>query len=345
VTPSDLVRSGWWVVVAAVGVLAGILILLVRPSGAPDPVDVRAELAVDPALASRDDAVRAMARDGLVALTDPPTMTPAEVELANSAERGKLLVPSDRLIGVFIDGEARAYPLRLLRWHEAVNDTVGGRPITVTYCPLSDAAAVWDRIDEPDLELAVSGWLLDSDTLLYDRRQQGEPSNLWHQLTGRAVAGPAAASGHRLTPLPAAIATWQEWRQRYPDTVVMAPDPASKPLYKRDPYHSYRGSDVLRFPVDPLPPDGVLARKDPVAIVTTPEGDSVFALRYLADAVGSPYGTWAAPIGRDVYLLSFDADAGTITVEPRDPDTPPPAVRVASWFAWYAADPTTVPGP
>jgi len=341
--PGDLIRSGWWIVVAAAAVSMVVAVWVVRlprdgTAGGPRP------FVLEPCLVDPDEVVRAMAPDGLVALTDPATLTPAEVDRRNESERGKLLVPSDRVVGVDLGGERRAYPLRLLRWHEVVNDVVGGRAVAVASSPLSGSLAVWDRtIDGRTLELGVSGRLLDSTTLMYDRRPDGGASSLWHQLTGQAIAGPLA--GRRLRPMPAEIATWGRWRTAHPDTTVLAPDPGSLPLYKRDPYHSYRGSDVLRFPVDPLPPAGALARKDPVAIVTADNLDAAFPLRYLADAVGSARGTWVAPIGERVYRIHFDADEGTVAAEPNDPGDDPPAVRLASWFAWYAAHPDTVPLP
>ncbi|MCU0303788.1 MAG: DUF3179 domain-containing protein [Thermoanaerobaculales bacterium] len=336
-----LIRSGWWVAVAAVVPSALVVTLLLRP---PDGSPARARhapIALEPCLVDPGEIVEAMARDGLAALTSPAVLTPTEVARSNESERGKLLVPSDLVIGVELGGQTRAYPLRLLRWHEAVNDVVGGRAIAVTSSPLAGSMAVWDRtVDGRELSFGVSGRLLDSTTLLYDRQPADGASSLWHQLSGEAVAGPAA--GRRLEPLPAALMTWADWYRDHPTTTVMSPDPGSKRLYKRDPYHSYRGSDLLRFPVDPLPPAGPLRRKDVVAVVTAGDVDAPFALRDLAEAVGSPRGTWAAPIGDAVYLVEFDAEAGSVAARPRDPQTPPPPVRVAYWFAWYALHPDAV---
>ena len=339
-----LVRSGWWVLaVAAVLSVAVLAAWLMAPRDTP-PRPAVDGISFEPCLVERDEIVRAMARDGLVALTEPAVMTPDEVDLANEAERGKLLVPDDLVVGVALGGEARAYPLRLLRWHEAVNDTLGGRAVAVTSSPLAGSVAVWDRdLGDRAIELAVSGMLLDSTSLLYDRHRGQGPASLWHQLSGEAVAGPAA--GRRLSPLPASLATWGTWRRDHPDTTVMAPDPASKQLYKRDPYHSYRGSEVLRFPVDPLPPAGPLGVKDRVAVVTAAGVDTAFALPLLAAAVGTPRGTWAAELDHDVFLVDFDAVTGAISVSPHDPAAPAPPVRYASWFAWYALHPGAVPFP
>jgi len=344
VTVAGLFRSGWWVLVAAVVVSILVTVSVLRTSFGPKVTDGTDPISLDPCLVDRDDLIQAMARDGLKALSNPTTMTPDEVSARNENERGKLLVPTDRVIGVVFGGEARAYPLRLLRWHESVNDVVGGRAIAVTYSPLSGGMAVWDRLVEgQEIMFAISGRIHNSNTLLYDRRDDGQASSLWHQLTGEAIAGPA--SGHRLQPLPSVLQTWAEWTLAHPDTTVMAPDPGSKSLYKRDPYHSYRGSDMLRFPVDPLPPDGALSYKDLVAIVTTGDHDHVFALFDLAEAVAAQQGQWAALLDNEVYITSFDFEAGTFTVEPQDEGIPRPAVRFAYWFEWWSLHPGTVPLP
>lgn len=343
-TPPDWIRNGWWVLIAAGAVSIMVTITVLRISfgqnsgGAGDPI------VLEPSLIDREELIRPMAIDGLKALTTPATMSPEEVDFRNENERGKMLVSSDRVVGVVVAGEVRAYPLRLLRWHEAVNDVVGGRAIAVTYSPLSGSIAVWDRVvDGHEIEFAVSGWLHNSNTLLYDRRREGETSSLWHQLTGEAVTGPAV--GNRLEPLPATLQTWAQWRQAHPETTVMAPDEGSKRLYKRDPYHSYRGSDLLRFPVEPLAPTNNLALKDLVAIVTHSGGDTVFALPYLEFAVGARRGNWAVLLDEEIYLIDFDAELGTFTIEPRDDGIAAPPVRFAYWFEWYALHPDVAPLP
>jgi hypothetical protein len=242
---------------------------------------------------------------------------------------------------VEIGGEVQAYPLRLLRWHEVINDVVGGQAIAVTYSPLSGGVAVWSRnLDGREIEFGVSGRLYNSNTLLYDRSEVGGSSSLWHQLTGEALAGPA--SGSRLDPLPAGLETWAEWRRLHPSTRVMAPDPESKRLYKRDPYHSYRGSDTLRFPVSPVPSGGNLALKDLVAIVTVGEENFPFALDDLEKAVGAPRGQWAALLDDNVYMTFFDSAAGTFRIVPHEDGPASPPVRFAYWFEWYSLHPETV---
>ncbi len=339
-----MIRSGWWVVAAGVVVSIVFAIVFIRMPVQPAVSRGAGAIALEPCLIDRDTLVKAMARDGLKALTLPKTMTPEEVDQRNENERGKLLVSADRVVGVEIAGETRAYPLRLLRWHESVNDVVGGRAIAVTYSPLSGSIAVWDRVLEGhEIVFAVSGWLHNSNTLLYDRRQGRETSSLWHQLTGEAVAGPAA--GRQLNPLPIELSTWADWRREHPETTVMAPDADSKRLYKRDPYHSYRGSDLLKFPVEPLPPSGVLALKDMVAVVTHSGRDEVFALPYLEMAVGENPGKWATLLGEDVYLIDFDTELGTFAIAPHEGGDTALPVRFAYWFEWYSLHPEAGPLP
>lgn len=336
-----LIRSGWWVAVAAGAVSILVVVIFLRMSIGPAGSADLGPIALEPSLVEPDDLIHAMARDGLKALVDPATMTPEEVLLHNESERGKLLVSSDLVIGLELSGEARAYPLRLLRWHEVVNDALGGRAVAVTYSPLSGAIAAWDRnIEGETLEFAVSGRLLDSNTLLYDRRQAGRSSSLWHQLSGQALTGPSM--GEYLVPLPVSLQTWGAWVEAHPGTTLMAPDEGTKRLYKRDPYHSYRGSDVLRFPVDPLPPEGFLTLKDRIAVVRFGNGDIAFALPELEEAVGAPRGSWATLHDDDVYLIDFDAEAGSFSIRPKDDNVPTPPVRFSYWFQWYCLHPDAV---
>ncbi|WP_049980947.1 DUF3179 domain-containing protein [Halolamina rubra] len=163
--------------------------------------------------------------------------------------------PGDEVVGVEIDGEARAYPIRYLNYHEIVNDRVGGVPIAATWCPLCGSVVVYDRrptagelpaeIDDPGtLEFGVSGKLADDDLVMYDRETGSE----WKQSLGEAIAGPLA--GARLRIRPATTTTWARFRDGHPDAVVMAepggeseaagdgaePEPVD---YDDDPYRDY----------------------------------------------------------------------------------------------------------
>ena len=101
---------------------------------------------------------------------------------------------------VALGGEARAYPLRILIWHQIVNDRIAGIPVAVTYCPLCNAAIVFDRrVDDETLEFGTTGLLRHADMVMYDRLTE----SWWQQYEGRAIVGSLA--GTRLTPLPARL--------------------------------------------------------------------------------------------------------------------------------------------
>jgi len=261
-------RSGGWVVA-----LAGLMVLLVltqvvvhlgkaRASRIGDGHNVETyRFDLSTTLIPRDEIIAAgMWRDKTPPLTDPETWTFAEHE-ARKSRRGKtMLLSGDRVIGVSVNGMARAYPLMILNWHEVANDTLGGKHIAVTYNPLCDSVAVFERdLDGETIEFGISGLLWQSNQLLYDRRgEKIGTESLWSQLQGRAVAGPMAVAKRSLTPIPFELVRWQEWKDRHPETTVLAPLPLMARDYKRRPYAPYFSMQQPReeFPVSPYPPPG-----------------------------------------------------------------------------------------
>jgi len=339
-----LFRSGWWVVAAAVISVGVILAMVVRPGAistvgdGQDPSTYGFDLTC-----SRVSGIVAggMGRDGLHAIDNPAVVSGAQVATINEEHRGKLLVGADRVIGIAVNGHARAYPLRLMRWHEVINDVLGGEEITVTYSGLSDASAVWRRpvIGPETLSFGVSGLLYNSNTLIYDRDHPERESSLWSQLSGRAVAGPLACSEVRLQGMPFDLALWSDWLERYPDTDVLMPLPDLKRLYKRDPYHSYFGSEVLHFPVDPMPPAEGPNAKERVVIIEVGPQREVFALSALAAKVGEPQGTVDAIVGDVPVKIHFTTEPATARLETLGTSEQTPVLRFAFWFAWHAQFP------
>ncbi|WP_435186491.1 DUF3179 domain-containing protein [Halobellus sp. EA9] len=149
--------------------------------------------------------------------------------------------PGDEVI--VVDGDPpRAYPIRILSYHEIVNDAVGGRPVAVTWCPICWSAVVYDRtVDGRTLTFGTSGKLADDALVMYDRETESE----WQQPTGEAIAGELA--GRRLTALPAPIVAWAAFRERHPDGVVLQPvrgsadpgGPSPSEVYDMTPYERY----------------------------------------------------------------------------------------------------------
>jgi hypothetical protein len=337
VAAPSLIRSGWWAAAAAVVLTAAAAAVMLAPVlEHRSAARAAQEFDLDSATVPRELIVRAMSTDGVHTLTEPASMPAAAVAAFNEAERGKLLVPDDRVVGLAIHGEARAYPLRLLRWHEVVNDTVGGEPVAVTYSPLCDSVAVYSRrLTGATIELGVSGLLYNSNTLLYDRGLGPAASPLWTQLEGRPVAGAEPGRSERLALRYAALTTWEAWRSRHPETTVLAPLEELKRLYKRDPYHSYFGSDLLRFPVAPLPPERGLHLKDRVVVVTVNGIDTGFAFPDLVAAGGGPAGVVEVEIGGTPVSMEYRSDPEVVEVEPAN-GREPEALRSGFWFAWHA---------
>lgn len=341
---AKLFQSGWWVAVAALIAVAGILALVVRPGSISRQGDGR-----DPSTYGFDLSclqvsgivAGGMGRDGLHAIDDPETVAGTRVATINEEHRGKLLVGSDRVIGVFINGQARAYPLRLLRWHEVVNDVLGGEPIAVTYSGLSDASAVWRRPlnDNKPMMFGVSGLLFNSNTLIYDRGTTRHESSLWSQLSGHSVSGPLACWKAQLDGVPFDLTMWSDWLNRHPETDVMAPLPEFKRLYKRDPYHSYFGSQSLHFPVDPMPPQNGPNPKERVVVIDAGSQRKVFTLSTLDAETGAGQGSIESTIDGIPVRIHFTTQPPTVRVESAGDPSPRPLSRVAFWFAWHAQFP------
>ncbi len=180
--------------------------------------------------------------DGIPPLEHPKHVPAAEADFLGDAEP---------IFGVRAGGESRAYPLRILDWHELANDTLGGVPLSLGYCTLCGSGIAYDGrvegIDDP-LDFGTSGFLYRSNKLMYDRKTR----TLWHQLTGRPVFGELASKKKKieLKMLPSVISTWGEWRNRHPDTTVLSLDTGhDRPYQLGEPYGGYYASREKLFPV------------------------------------------------------------------------------------------------
>jgi hypothetical protein len=279
-------------------------------------------------------------RDGIVRLDYPDFLSVDEADGLSPGGRGKYLVPSDRVIGVSLHGHHRAYPLRVLVWHEVVNDTLAGRPLLVTYSPLCDAVVAFDRrVDGETLEFGVSGLLSNSNPLYYDLPGPRRPvESLWSQLQARAVAGPAAERRLRLETVPAQVVHWSVWKSRHPATEVLAPHPGYGDEYRREPYGSYFGSDLLRFPVNPRPHLGGPSVKDPVAIVQVNGDRMVFPLDAIAERA-APADTLTVALGGVPLFFEYAGSPPAVHVSAPPGSGQPEVLIHAFWFAWYATRP------
>jgi hypothetical protein len=207
------------------------------------------------------------------------TATPREVDMMNKNEHIHFIIPPDRVIGVTLNGESRAYPVRILNLHELVNDMLGGVPIAVTWSSLCDSAVVFDRrIDTKSeaTEFGVSGLLVNSNPVFFDRRGNAKDESLWPQLAFHAIAGPAATTPpKKLTLIPYELTTWKAWSDAHPDTRVLLGLRTLKQAYgdAQDPFNLYLANDALQFPVDPLWPNADTLLKTPIVATSTDGGD------------------------------------------------------------------------
>lgn len=264
------------------------------------------------------------------------------------------------VVGVALDGEARAYPVRILDWHEIVNDAIAGTPIVVTYCPLCGTGLAFDRrVDDRTLTFGVSGNLYKNDLVLYDR----QTGTLWSQLPGEAFHG--ELDGTRLTPVATDLTTWGEWRKTHPDAEALVPpkrpgaygDQAIR--YDRDPHTGYHDDhDDIRFPVERL--DDRLPAKTRVAGLPGETPPIAYPRAKLPDEgtlrdddrliVQLSGRIRAYRVDRDWRLVGDDlVDEAGNRVDAAtgigDVDLRPLDVRHAFWFTWADFFPETQIGP
>lgn len=203
-------------------------------------------------------------KDGIPAIDHP-----SFVGVGN--KRG--IKPREPVITVEIDGATpRAYPIRYLTWHEIVNDTVGGIPVAVTFCPLCNSGITFDRrVRGRVLSFGVTGKLRRSDMVMYDRETQ----TWWQQAEGRGIVG--QLTGRELKQLPTWMESWAEYKARNPEGLVMA-EPAFNRAYGSNPYRGYDSSARPFLYSGEVPPHGIPALARVVRV-----GDRAWPLTRLAE--------------------------------------------------------------
>ncbi len=260
-------------------------------------------------------------KDGIPAIDKP---------MFESAAQADWLKPDDRVLGIWLNGIARAYPIAILNWHEIVNDRFDYQPVVVTYCPLCGSGVVYlSEADGQALDFGVSGLLYNSDVLLYDR----QTDSLWSQLHHRAITGPM--KGKVLTPLAASHSRWQDWLARYPESQVLSRETGTERDYSRNPYGDYDDSALLYFPVEFM--SQAYHPKERVIGVELNGVTRAYPFSELArrGEQGEFNDTFAGTELRIVY----DAVARDAQVYLAD-GQPLPVVNLF-WFAWYAFHPGT----
>ena len=233
-------------------------------------------------------------RDGIPPLDDPRFTTPEDADT--------WLASQEPVIAFEVNGDARAYPLQILTWHEIVNDVVGGMPVAVTFCPLCNAAIVFDRILEGvTYDFGTSGKLRNSDLIMWDRQTE----SWWQQFTGEVIVGDL--TGKKLTFLPASIISWGDFKAANRDGKVLSRDTGFARAYGLNPYAGYDRADNPPFLFDGEL-DGRLLPKERVVTVTIGDADAAFPFSVLEKERAVNYNV----NGRDVAVFFKSGTTSTL---------------------------------
>lgn len=268
-------------------------------------------------------------KDGIPSI-DRPQFT------AVSASYPLALGAKEPVISVNINGDARAYPLRIVTRHEIVNDVVGGKPVIVTYCPLCNLSIVFERtVDGRVLDFGTTGKLRNSDLVMYDRQTQ----SWWQQFTGEAIVG--RLTGAKLPMLASRLESLESFKRRYPKGRILLPALRDSDVYA-NPYIRYDSRERPYPFYSGRMPEGI----EPMARVVT-VGDKAWALSVLTAKKRIEEGdlilSWSP--GQNSALDEADIargrDVGNVVVQKRTPQglaDVPYTVTFAFAFAAFHPD-------
>ncbi len=258
------------------------------------------------------------AKDGIPSIDHPRFIKVGKVDF---------LKDNDMVMGIIRDGIQKAYPTRILIWHEIVNDKINDEYIVVTYCPLCGTGMVFDRkIDGSVYTFGVSGLLYNSDVLMFDR----QTNSLWSQLLMLSTSGQNV--NKKLRWLNSSQMTWKAWRSKYPKSLVLSKDTGYDSDYSSSAYSGYFSSDKPMFAVD--------KNRDEIR-------QKQWVLGIKIDGIAKAYSMKDlqkySPI-KDTFqgkhlAITYDKDTKETKVYD-DKDNDISSVRVF-WFAWQAFYPKT----
>ena len=298
----------------------------------------------------------------------PPLEYPARLDAADAG----YLADEHIVFGIAVGGEARAYPKRILAWHEMALDRLGGEELTIVYCTLCGTVIPFGSVaDGRHLTFGTSGLLYRSNKLMFDH----ETKSLWNTFEGVPVVGELVGSGLRLSPRAVVTTTWGEWRRRHPETTVLSLDTGHRRNYAEGAaYRTYFGSDDLMFAVSRR--DARLRNKEEVLVLRLPDPERPGELLPLAVTARFLLRNRVFHhefAGRNLVIVTSEQganrvyDAGAVRFErlddgravdaagrawqvsedalAREDDAGVRLVRVpaqrAFWFGWYAQFPDT----
>jgi len=257
-------------------------------------------------------------RDGIPSIDNPKFI---------EAKDAEYLAAKDRVIGIHYKGEARAYPIRILNWHEIVNDKVAGDAVAVTFCPLCGSGIVYSgNIDGKAHKFGVSGLLYNSDVLLYDR----ETETLWSQILSKGVSGKLVDK--TLDIISSQHTSWQDWKKQYPKTLVLSTDTGIDRDYSRSPYGDYTEDRTVYFPV--AFKSKRYHPKERVIGITIDGKQKVYPFSELAKVGGTEL---LDTFSDQTLVLDFDVENRNGVIKNKSGDVLPSVNTF--WFAWYAFHP------
>ncbi len=258
-------------------------------------------------------------KDGIPAIDHPKFRDATKSKLKNNS----------RVLGVFHNGIAKAYPISILNYHEIVNDFFGQDPVAITYCPLCGSGVSFEaKTKGSSTTFGVSGLLYNSDVLLYDRKTE----SLWSQLMSQSISGPLV--GEVLQMINTENTSWGKWKEKHPNTLVLSPDTGFQRDYDKSPYQGYEYSSSLYFSVNKR--SALFHPKEMVLGVQVDGKFKAYPFSELKKSEGK--------VVTDVFqgeTLTIVYDISNESAEILDDSDNPVLVIANFWFAWYAFHPET----
>lgn len=258
-------------------------------------------------------------RDGIPSIDEPKFTKALESKISSDA----------RILGVSVNGIAKAYPISILNYHEIVNDYFGEKAVVITYCPLCGSGIAFNaEVNGKKLSFGVSGLLYNSDVLLYDRQTE----SLWSQLKYEAISGKLL--GEKLKVLNTANTTLKNWKEKHPNTLILSEDTGFNRDYSQNPYPNYNTSSAIYFPVNNT--DDTFHSKEMVIGIEINGKTKAYPFSELKKLKGT--------ILEDTFAgqklkIKYNSKAQSAEILDANGNLLPAITNF--WFAWYAFNPET----
>ena len=259
-------------------------------------------------------------RDGIPAINEPIFLKASEADF---------LTDDDEVLAITKNGIVKAYPIRIMNYHEVVNDFFGKDPVVITFCPLCGSGIAFSgNVNGKYRTFGVSGLLFNSDVLLYDR----ETESLWSQLMGYAVSGPSVDQKFELVSMEQT--SWSEWKERNPGTLVLSTETGFSRDYTRLPYDGYESSSQLYFPVKNK--NDALPNKERVIGISVNNVHKAYAFSKLRKVDKLPISDTVE--GMEIQI-HFNKESNSAKITDKEGNLLNGTTLF--WFAWFAFHPDT----